>query len=111
MDNDKIYLACNMSNPTKFAAKGALAYVMDLNPGNAMESARVLLRSKGGRWIDVWVRGKNLANFRYKTIPPEHPRYKSSSPFDYSTSTPEVRERELAYARECLERLNKKENS
>lgn len=110
MANDKIYLACNMAKATEYAAKGALAYVMDLGPGNGMESARVFLRSKGGRWIDIWVRGKALENFRFKTIPPEHPRYKSSKPFDYATSTPEHREGELAYARECLECLNKKEN-
>jgi hypothetical protein len=35
----------------------------------------LLVRSRGGRWIEKWEAMRRLENFRVKTIPPDHPLY------------------------------------
>ena len=72
---DKFAIVCNVAEPTKTARTGAFAYVTDPNRGNGGERVRLLLRSRGGRWIDKWEKATRLTNFRIKTIPPEHPFY------------------------------------
>jgi hypothetical protein len=68
-------IACNVIEPTGTAVGGALAYVRWLNPGNGNDRLPLLIRSRGGRWIDKWESVRRLDNFRLKTIPPEHPLY------------------------------------
>jgi hypothetical protein len=72
---DQQVIACNYTEPTSVAAAGALAYVVPQLGGNLPESVRVLVRSRGGRWVEKWERTGRLDNFRLKTLPPEHPRY------------------------------------
>jgi hypothetical protein len=72
---DKLAIACNIAEPTKECVRGALAFVINDNPGNGGESMQVLARSRSGRWIRKWERLYRLCNFRVKTIPPTHPRY------------------------------------
>jgi len=61
--------------PTKTATTGALAYVRWPNPGNSNDRIALLIRSRGGRWIEKWEDMRRLGNFRLKTLPPEHPLY------------------------------------
>jgi hypothetical protein len=73
--DDMRVIACNYTGPTKVAAAGARAYVIPQFGGNLPERVRVLVRSRGGRWVEKWESMKRLDNFRMKTIPPGHPRY------------------------------------
>jgi hypothetical protein len=73
---DKKVIACNYRVATKTASEGALAYFFGGWRGGGYERVQILLRSRGGRWIKKWESIKRLDNFRLKTIPPEHPRYK-----------------------------------
>lgn len=43
----------------------------------------VLLRSRGGRWIEKWQDIRTLENFRVKTIPFGHPLYSETRLYDY----------------------------
>lgn len=72
---DRCVIACNYGESTKIAAKGARAYVVPQLGGNLPERVLVLVRSRGGRWVEKWEATKRLADFRLKTLPPEHPRY------------------------------------
>lgn len=72
---DKRVIACNYRVPAKVARAGALCYVLDANYGNAGERVRLLVRSRGARWIEKWEDTRRLTNFRGKTVPPEHGRY------------------------------------
>jgi hypothetical protein len=69
-------IACNYRQATSVAALGALAYVLPQLGGNLPERVRVVVRSRGGRWVEKWEALRRLHNFRVKTIPPEHPRYR-----------------------------------
>ncbi len=77
MTNNKDHrvIACNIAEPTSPAAKGALAYVINPNIGWGSERIFLLIRSRGGRWIEKWEDTNRLGNFRSKTIPVEHPLY------------------------------------
>ena len=68
-------MACNLAEPTSEAARGALAYVMWPNWGGGNDRLPLLIRSRGGRWIEKWESMRRLNNFRIKTIPPQHPLY------------------------------------
>ena len=68
-------IACNYAEGTNIARKGALAYVQLLNPGGGNDRLHLLVRSRGGRWVEKWEAMHRLTNFRLKTIPPEHPLY------------------------------------
>lgn len=74
-DLDHKALACNYAEPISEAAKGALAYVRWPNWGGGNDRVPLLVRSRGGRWIEKWEAMHRLMNFRIKTIPPEHPLY------------------------------------
>lgn len=72
---DRHVLACNYLESTNVAAEGALAYVLLQFGGNLPDRVRVLVRSRGGRWVEKWESVRRLGNPRLKTLPPEHPRY------------------------------------
>lgn len=73
--NDKRVIACNYAVGTSEFRPGALCYVSLPNRGNNAESIRIRGRSRGGRWITKWEKAWRLINFRWKTLPPEHPRF------------------------------------
>lgn len=81
----KIAIACNIAEPTKECVAGALAFVINFNPGSGGESMHVYARSRSGRWIRKWERLHRLTNFRVKTIPPAHPRYSVEDIFLYDS--------------------------
>lgn len=68
-------IQCNLTASQKTAAKGARAYVTLANPGGGSDRIEILLRSRGGRWIEKWQDIRTLADFRIKTIPIGHPLY------------------------------------
>lgn len=68
-------IACNYREGTNIASPGALAYVCWTNPGSGNDRIPILARSRGGRWIHKWEAMWRLANFRFRQIPPGHPRY------------------------------------
>lgn len=72
---DKRAVACNFTEGTKAVSEGALAYWVRSWSGGGDERIAVLAKSRGGRWIQIWEPITRLDNFRFKTIPPEHPRY------------------------------------
>jgi hypothetical protein len=72
-EQDKQVIACNITEPTPTASTGALAYLQWPNRGWGNERVPLLIRSRGGRWIEKWEDMRRLGNFRHKTIPPEHP--------------------------------------
>ena len=72
---DRRVVAVNVLRPTSATSKGAKAFVVLPNDGNANDRIELLIRSRGGRWIERWEAAKNLANARAVTIPPQHPLY------------------------------------
>ena len=74
-EHDARVIACNFAEATSSAKKGALAYVQWPNWGGGNDRIPLLIRSRGGRWIEKWEAMHRLTNFRFKTIPPEHPLY------------------------------------
>lgn len=68
-------IACNVREAGRVAATGALAYVRNPNFHNASDRVEVLVRSRGGRWVQRWADTCGLTNFRAATIPPQHARY------------------------------------
>lgn len=72
---DRRVIACNYIQGTTVAAPGASAYVCLPLGGNLPERACVVVRSRGGRWVQKWEDMRRLGNFRLKTLPAEHPRY------------------------------------
>lgn len=72
-DLDFRVIACNLTEATSAASDGTLAYVLDPNRGNVSNRMRLAIRSRSGRWIEKWERLDRLDNFRFKTLPPEHP--------------------------------------
>lgn len=75
MTGDRRVIACNYAAPTSIATEGAKAYIIPQLGGNLPERVRVLVRSRGGRWVEKWESVRRLDNFRLVTLPPEHPRY------------------------------------
>jgi hypothetical protein len=61
-------VACNVAATKSYASRGAIAYLMRLSG----DRAKVLVRSRGGRWIQRWTKIAGLANFRFKTVPVGH---------------------------------------
>jgi hypothetical protein len=74
-EGDKRFIACNFRKGTKIARKGAIAYVLWPNYGGGNDRIPLLVRSRSGRWVEKWEAMSRLENFRFKTIPPEHPLY------------------------------------
>ena len=75
MDEDHRAIACNYAEGTSVARLGAAAYVLWPNPGGGNDRVPLLVRSRGGRWIQKWEAMRRLCDFRLKTIPPGHPLY------------------------------------
>jgi hypothetical protein len=71
MKTDLRVIACNCTTPTSAYSRGALAYMVQVQG----DRARVLVRSRGSRWILYWTAIKELANFRFKTIPAQNPMH------------------------------------
>lgn len=72
---DRWVIACNRRVADRKFKTGALGYVVYPNPGGGGDRVCVLMRSRGGRFIEIWTARTRLANFRRKCIPPEHPLY------------------------------------
>lgn len=72
---DRRVVACNFREATNVARKGARAYLVRPNPGGGDDRVVILVRSRGGRWVEKWEDIRRLENFRCKTLPPEHPLY------------------------------------
>jgi hypothetical protein len=98
-DQDRRMIACNYTEPVSVAAQGALAYVMWPNWGGGNDRVPLLVRSRGGRWIQKWEAMWRLGNFRLKTIPPEHPLYADDRVAIYQPT-----EEHVARFREACER-------
>lgn len=75
MADDRHVVQCNYTEGITSVAQGARAYVIYPNDGNGAERICVLVRSRGGRWIEKWEDIRRLGNFRVKTLPSEHPLY------------------------------------
>lgn len=73
---DRPVLVCNYAEPTSACPAGAKAYVVRLYyRGPKPHRAKIVARSRSGRWIETIENLKRLRDFRVKAIPPEHPRY------------------------------------
>lgn len=92
-------IACNYRDGTKIAAGSALAYVCWTNPGGGNDRIPVLARSRGGRWVRKWEAMHRLRNFRFKTVPAEHPRYEQ-----IKSECAELSPADLTYLREACDR-------
>lgn len=79
-------MQCNFTVPRNVAAVGARAYVTRPNPGSANERVEVLVKSRGGRWIQIWENIRYLENFRAKTLPLGHPLYRNEQIWDYDAT-------------------------
>ncbi len=65
-------IICNHATGRSAIAKGARAYVVNPNIGNAGERVEIAVRSRGGRWINKWEDIGRLENFRFKKRAPEN---------------------------------------
>ena len=72
---DRRVIQCNLTRPQSTASAGARAYVILTNPGSGSSRIEILLRTRGGRWIEKWQDIRTLHNFRPKTLPFGHPCY------------------------------------
>lgn len=72
---DKRVIQCNYTRGTNIASAGARAYVVLTNRGNGHERIAVLVRSRGGRWVEKWEDLRRLDAFRVTTLPPQAPLY------------------------------------
>ena len=79
---DKRVLACNFTVATSKNSKGSLAYVG--YGGDFVTRLYILTRTRSGRWVECWEPVKRLGNFRFKTMPPEHPLYNHFGLRDWS---------------------------
>ena len=70
---DKRVIVCNYKVGNAAVSKGAKAYVNQV-AGDA-QSLEVNVRSRGGRWVRRWERIPKMENFRFSTLPPQHPKY------------------------------------
>lgn len=89
MSTDRQLIACNYTEPTTVAAKGARAFVIAQFGGNMPERLRVVVRTRGGRWVEKWENTRRLGNFRLATIPPFTPRYHDDR-LAHSDATPDM---------------------
>jgi hypothetical protein len=72
---DRLVVQCNYATATGVAAAGARAYLTRDNPGGYHDRVMILVRSRGGRWVEKWESIARLGEFRVKVIPPDHPRW------------------------------------
>lgn len=93
---DRRVVQCNYAEPVSAAAAGTRAYLVQPNPGGGDDRIVVLVRSRGGRWVEKWENIRRLRDFRVKTLPPGHPRYGDERIWDHDA---EVMASRLAAAR------------
>lgn len=67
MSTDRYAIVANFQRGTSAVSEGAKAFVLPWARGDN-ESRPVMVRSRGGRWIQTWTRLHNLGNFRIKTV-------------------------------------------
>ena len=72
---DKTVVVCNYEVATSMCSQGALAYVGLVWIGGGCQRLVIRVRTRSGRWVTKWESIKRLINFRFKTLPPDHPRY------------------------------------
>lgn len=82
---DRQVVQCNYTTAVSAVAAGARAYLVRPNPGGGDDRIVILVRSRGGRWIEKWENIRRLGNFRCKTLPPEHPLYSDERIWDYDS--------------------------
>lgn len=82
-EGDRRVVQMNFAVPTKVAAKGARAYLVLPNGGNGHDRICILIKSRGGRWVEKWEDSRRLTNFRAKTISSGHPLYEDDRLWDY----------------------------
>lgn len=82
-------IACNYAKPVAAHSKGSLCYVSKLWTLPARKQARVQIvaRARSGRWVQRWENLEHLENFRFKTIPKEHPRYQDFRAIPFAAET------------------------
>jgi len=66
-------IVCNYIVGANYVAEGAKAYLLSQFGGNLPERVKLIVNSRGGRQIEKWESIIRLGNFRWATIPPEHP--------------------------------------
>jgi hypothetical protein len=77
MSGDRYALACNYAASRSEARHGAKAYLARLDTGGG--SMQVVVRSRAGRHVTIWVRTHQLTNWRPQTIPFESPLWQNDS--------------------------------
>jgi len=63
---DRYIVVANYQHGTKIAADGAKAFVLWMTGSG--ESVEVVVRSRGGRWVQKYEQVKHLGNFRVRTL-------------------------------------------
>lgn len=81
-DGDIRIPVANLREAHRFIRKGAKVYIQT-QPGGNPDCAVILARSRGGRWVQTYTRTKRLTNFRWATLPPEHPARRGDREWDY----------------------------
>jgi len=99
MKPDLRVIACNYNQGISAVSSGSIAYVHYTNPGGGNDRIPLLVRSRSGRIIGKWEAMRRLDNFRFKTIPPEHPLYDLLSGNVFESG-----EDSLEYLRQACER-------
>lgn len=64
-------IVANHRDGDKKMSPGAQCWLYSPNPGDGFERNGMRCRSRGSRWINIWIRAKKLVNWRVKWIPPE----------------------------------------
>lgn len=64
-------IACNTASGSSGYSSGSLAYIQRMDG----DRVKILVRSRGGRWIKKWLSLADVTNFRIKRLPCEHPLY------------------------------------
>jgi hypothetical protein len=85
---DRKVVQCNYAEPTHLASAGARAYLVLPNPGNGHDRIKILVRSRGARWVEKWESTARLRDFRVKTLPPQHPLYGNDRIFPAECAEP-----------------------
>ncbi len=71
MDEDAFGIVCNHKIGSKAIAQGAQVWLYIPSRGSGFERNFMTARSKGGRWIMIWIKNAKLENWRVKYIPPD----------------------------------------
>lgn len=82
-EGDRRVVQMNYAVSTNVAAKGARAYLVLPNGGGGHDRICILVKSRGGRWVEKWEDSRRLTNLRAKTVSPGHPLYDDDRLWDY----------------------------